>query len=460
MSSLHSMFAVLDEAFWSCSTTKKPHYINVSKPISYVDPVFIKKRSQDWSRAISAFRQNVIQLNAIIALEKQIQECTVSMNKYLDHLSHHLPQSAILLQEHTQWRQKERECQTECNEAIQRLNNLYKKYDKDPRVQIPQTLTNQMKEIQKEYMKLLKQANEITDQIPERIRNWEIFRYRLDKFSTWLNKTQEELKKITRFYLFLTDFKHVLERHKVIEIESTEKLKDFQYLQHNHEKHLLSLGVKADPESLKYRTTFSVAKEQWEEFRMKMHTFATDKKPWENMVDIYNDLDRWKDNITQEIKDVEERERELERSGKNNGILSERYKHLLNEVKSKDYHLEQLRLSLEGHLTQDLRQNHEVVKKFVECCEKLRNKCEKLKQKLEHRYEMSIQKMEEWEKRVLILEDKISKMADHIKVIEKAVEVRNQARFFPAIKGLTHYFIRYLPPFMYVIIASLLVFHD
>ena len=72
-----------------------------------------------------------------------------------------------------------------------------------------------MKEIQKEYMKLLKQANEITDQIPERIRNWEIFRYRLDTFSTWLNKAQDELKKITLFYLFLTDFKHVLERYKV-----------------------------------------------------------------------------------------------------------------------------------------------------------------------------------------------------------------------------------------------------
>ena len=72
-----------------------------------------------------------------------------------------------------------------------------------------------MQDIQKEYMKLLKQANEITDQIPERIRDWEIFKYRLDKFSSWLNKAQEELKKITLFYLFLTDFKYVLERYKV-----------------------------------------------------------------------------------------------------------------------------------------------------------------------------------------------------------------------------------------------------
>ena len=68
--------------------------------------------------------------------------------------------------------------------------------------------------------------------------------------------------------------------------------------------------------------------------------------------------------------------------------------------------------------------------------------------------------MEEREKRVLILEDKISKMADHIKVIEKAVEVLNQAQFFPAIKRVTQYFVRYLPPFMYVIIGSLLVFYD
>ena len=72
-----------------------------------------------------------------------------------------------------------------------------------------------MKEIQKEYMKLLKQANEITGQIPERIRDWEIFKYRVDKFSIWLGRAQEELKKITCFYLFLTDFKPVLERYKV-----------------------------------------------------------------------------------------------------------------------------------------------------------------------------------------------------------------------------------------------------
>ena len=81
-----------------------------------------------------------------------------------------------------------------------------------------------------------------------------------------------------------------------------------------------------DREILQYQSQLSVITEQWETLTNKMSTFSADKEPWENMAETYQELVDWRDEIIQEIESASERERELERLGKNIGPLTEKYK--------------------------------------------------------------------------------------------------------------------------------------
>ena len=87
-----------------------------------------------------------------------------------------------------------------------------------------------------------------------------------------------------------------------------------------------------DREILQYQSQLSVITQQWETFTNKMSTFSADKEPWENMAETYQELVDWRDEIIQEIESALERERELERLGKNIGPLTEKYKVLLERV--------------------------------------------------------------------------------------------------------------------------------
>ena len=76
-------------------------------------------------------------------------------------------------------------------------------------------MVNQIDEAKTRRSTLLQQATQVTNQIAERIRDWEIFKHKMEKVSDWLYETQGELKEITCFYRFLADFQPVLDRYTV-----------------------------------------------------------------------------------------------------------------------------------------------------------------------------------------------------------------------------------------------------
>lgn len=452
MNKILLIFSDLTTSLCSCSTRPQGNSIKVSKSIhSHLIESKIKtKRSQDWNRAIFEFNQNLMKLDTLW----HIQKCAVSMENYHSHLSPPLPQSAVLW---IQWSKKEREHRTDCNEAIQKLIEVHQMYDEDPRVKISKTLIPQIEKVKTKYRTLSKLANQIISEIPQRITEWEIFKHTLDKYSKWLDGAHAKLKRITCFHRFLTDFQPVLDTFKEIETESKEKSEDFQYLLNNCQKHLLStemkerkehvdkeeevMKVKEDPETLQYRTRFSIVTEQWKQFSEKMNSFCADKKPWKKMVDDCNELSYWKDEITHEVEGVVETERKLERLVRNVGPVTERYKYLLNKVISRDDSLQQLHMSIETYLTQDLRQNHKDVDEFVCHCEKLTNEWEELKLQLENRHDSSVHKMKEWERYSSKCIQRVPVLENEIKQLKTKMEQLSPIQHCPTMTTITKKFL-------------------
>ena len=51
-----------------------------------------------------------------------------------------------------------------------------------------------------------------------------------------------------------------------------------------------------------------------------------DKEPWEKMADLYQELDEWKDDMTERVDATMKRGEEIFGLDKNPGPLTERYK--------------------------------------------------------------------------------------------------------------------------------------
>ena len=110
------------------------------------------------------------------------------------------------------------------------------------------------------------------------------------------------------------------------EKEDEEIVEDIEKEEKEEEDIDKEVDEEEDREILQYQSQLSVITEQWETLTNKMSTFSTDKEPWENMAETYQELADWRDEIIQEIESALERERELERLGKNIGPLTEKYK--------------------------------------------------------------------------------------------------------------------------------------
>ena len=109
--------------------------------------------------------------------------------------------------------------------------------------------------------------------------------------------------------------------------------KDFQYLVSDNQKHLFSPNI-AEKEYDKIlqpdRAKFSMITERWMEFKKTVSTFSTIVEAWKKMIDLYHDLERWKDELILEIIDVEKREKELKKLGRSVEPTTQKYKVIMS----------------------------------------------------------------------------------------------------------------------------------
>ena len=109
--------------------------------------------------------------------------------------------------------------------------------------------------------------------------------------------------------------------------------KDFQYLLSDNQKHLFSPNI-AEQEYDKIlqpdRAKFAMITERWMKLKKTVSTFPTLVEAWKEMIDLYHDLERWKDELKLEIIDVEEREKELKKLGRSVEPTTQKYKVIMS----------------------------------------------------------------------------------------------------------------------------------
>ena len=86
--------------------------------------------------------------------------------------------------------------------------------------QVPKRLMDLVSEIKSKHQALKEKAFELSNDISQRVQDWECFRETLDSFSDWLEGAHAELKHISQYQLYLLCFQDILDRHKVMDLPS------------------------------------------------------------------------------------------------------------------------------------------------------------------------------------------------------------------------------------------------
>ena len=69
--------------------------------------------------------------------------------------------------------------------------------------------------IRSRHTTLKEKAVELTDHITQRVRDWEQFKDTMASLSDWLEGALIELTHLSDYYLYLSCFEDILDRHKV-----------------------------------------------------------------------------------------------------------------------------------------------------------------------------------------------------------------------------------------------------
>jgi hypothetical protein len=384
------------------------------------NPDILKERDnllQGWNKASIRLSDKVVTMRLkaemTLKLEKAIQNCTLALDRYQNHIALQLPPTPSLIKIHDKLIQDEDVLAKDYNHAMNALLKCCHDYKDDPRIQIPKKFNDKVTELQNQHTALKQAGAEWTNRIVERVRGWEQYCPLLKRFSQWTGISKSELSALRMFPVFLQEFMSLTARFQMLEDIVQKKMADFQYLQENFEVHLfteenndenereIEPPLQENLETLEYRNTFLTAKKQWEYLMAGIESFPQEMKPWEEVVLQYEYLHNWYERTNEKLHNARNELLTLEREEANTARIVENCKIMVNEHANNTQSLGQLNEAVKTLITPDHCNNYGTAQGFVDQCRELNDGWLRLQRLLNELHAESEEKTKMWERRAL-----------------------------------------------------------